>query len=197
MKNIVNIIKEEVSNIVNEATETNVIWDTMKTPQWNEMLTKIKEEYNIDNVIAKHVRGEEESTFYLERTGYIPIKLFKLKNIYLINDNYIDWLTKTVLEWIPKVLKGKFWDLSGNVRKLPSNANIDDKIRMWELIGQKANKLYNSRKHSENWVYIVREKYGNYWDELYDEIKNTPEFKTYRKKNGDYEGEINFGDMLA
>ena len=48
MKNIVNIIKEEVSNIVNEATETNVIWDTMKTPQWNEMLTKIKEEYNID-----------------------------------------------------------------------------------------------------------------------------------------------------
>jgi len=50
MKNIVNIIKEEVSNIVNEATETNVIWDTMKTPQWNEMLTKIKEEYNIDLV---------------------------------------------------------------------------------------------------------------------------------------------------
>ena len=82
------------------------------------------------------------------------------------------------------------------IRRLSPTAPVMDKIMMWELINKKAWELYNSRKHSEAWVYQIHDKYARYWQELYDEIKNTPEFTEYRKANNITTG-LHFGDILA
>lgn len=83
------------------------------------------------------------------------------------------------------------------VRRLPPNASINDKIKMWELINKKAWKLYRTRKYSEMWIYAIYEKYGKYWDELYDEIRGTPEFIQHSKQNNYTLNRLTFGDMLA
>jgi len=81
------------------------------------------------------------------------------------------------------------------IRRLSSTAPVMDKILMWKLIGEKAWNLYKSRKNSEAWANRVNRKYAPYWNELYDEIRYTPEFIQYSKLNN-IADDLHFSDMI-
>lgn len=83
------------------------------------------------------------------------------------------------------------------VRNLSPNASIENKIQMWDLIRSRAYDFYhNTNKHDEVFWQKMWDKYGYPWQDLYDEIRDTPEFEVFRKKNNIADN-LTFDDSLA
>ena len=133
------------------------------------------------------------------KSGYNPVTVWRVKPEHLpylthgANYEYItNWLLSKVL---PDAIK-HFQPKEKRIKRLGLDAPVEEKIEMLRLVGRKANLEYNKRAHSEAWVYTIHEKYGDYWTDLYNQVKDTPEWEKYREENGIAQ-DINFGDILA
>jgi len=191
MSRIENIIKEEVLGFIGEVS-TKRQFSIEFTDEWQNMLRKVKTENNIDKVSI--VGKGDDLSLQFDRKGHKPLNLGKIVRKHLRNEQYQNNIIQHILKHAPNADQ-YFQPKEKRVRKLPPTASVQDKIDMWRLVGEKANQMFNTRT-TEFWAEHVFDKYGNYWNELYDAIKDTPEWEAYRQKHG-IARDINFSDELA
>ena len=203
MKNSKQLLFERMSSIGRMPLKENVInempkkitYDFQGTSKWEDMLNDLKNNYDIDGVSI--VKKGAHLMFRLEKKGYKPIDVLAIKPEYG-NSRYIDWIVKNILNETPNRIE-YFTEKPKQKRitKLSPNASIQDKIKMWDLISEKAyDVLHNTKKHDEVFWTKMWNKYGYPWGELYEEIEDTPEFEQFRLKNN-MATNLTFDDMLA
>ena len=192
MNRVENIIKEEVLGFIGEVSKNRSFF-IETTPAWENMLKRVKTENNIDKVSI--VGKDNDISLQAERKNHKPLSFGKLNRQHLRNDQYQKNIIDHILKHAPKV-NNYFQPKDKRIRKLPNTAPIEKKIEMLILVGEMAWDKYIERPHSEMLVQSIYEKYGDYWTELYEEIKDTPEWEVYRQEHN-IARDINFGDMLA
>lgn len=192
-----NIIKEEIEKFIDEMS-TKAPAPIEDDGYWKEMIEKAKEKFDVDNVEVVNFNSDAPKV-RIVKSGFKPVIIWKVKpehKEYLINGKYFEHISDWLLsDAIPNAVN-HFQSKEKNIKKLSPTASIGDKIEMLRLVGYKANKMYHSRKHSEFWQGEIWRNYGHYWNELYDAVKDTPEWEQYRKENN-IARDIDFSDILA
>jgi hypothetical protein len=182
-------------NFINEMPKRK-IYPIQQTKEWSDLLNTLKTKFDVTNVSFN--LKTDKPFVKIEKSGYYPLPVLGIKSEWLYRKDLAKWLGDHIIKRSEENVNNfKEKPKQKRVRTLPSTASIEDKIKMWDLIREKAYNLFHStNKHDEVFWEKMWDKYGYPWRELYDQIKDTPEFEDFRKKHN-IANNLTFDDTLA